>query len=120
MNIEIDEKKVDELVEKHINERIDKSFDVYIKNAVEERLSTIAHRISETSNDSYDLMKKTIERIVREEVKRRLDEMNFFTEEKLTEISKGIALDLSFKISHDITEIVSSHLAPVEDEEDEF
>ncbi len=118
MNIEIDEKRVDELVEKHINERIDKSFDAYINNAVQMRLGTIAHRISETSNDSYDLMKKTIERIVREEVKRRLDEMNFFTEEKLTEISKDIALDLSWKLARDITEIVSAHLAPVEEEDD--
>jgi len=119
MNIEIDEKKVDELVEKRINELIDKDFSAYINNAVEMRLGQIAHRMSETSKDHIDLMKRTIERIVREEAERRLDEMNFFTEEKLAEISKDIAVSLSWSLSHDIIEIVAARLAPSKEEDDE-
>ena len=117
MNIDIDEKKVNELVEKRINELVDKDFGEYISDMVEKRLSTIAQRMTEPSKGHIDFMERKVERIIRQEVKSRLDTMNFFTEEKITALSKDIALSLSSKISCDIIEIVSGCLAPVEEED---
>ena len=116
MNISIDEKTVNELVEKRINELVDKEFGEYIDDLVEKRLDTIARRMADTSNARLDLMKRTIEQTVRTEVRARLDEMNFFTEEKLTELSKEVATALSFKLSCDITDILASRLSHDDDD----